>query len=376
MNFSTIEGYEPIKKQLVSGIQQQRVGHAQLFWGPQGNAGLALALSSITYLSCQYRRNDDACGQCASCIKMKKWEHPDVKFIFPTGATHKGDYTTQNTQLNTFRQFLKVSPYGNEDDWSHYLNNKQKSFTITKGAVNALKKELSFKPVESTYRFILIWLPEYLHKAAANALLKIIEAPPVDTLFLLVSTQYERILGTIRSRTQQLYIPPFTDEGITKVLVQKYKLNQVECERIALLSAGDLNKATQLATQDISTYFDSFKHWMRACYTRNFIQLTAQAKLFQSLPVRTQKSTLAYILHMLRAVLLRHIGTPITLSRVSTEESLFIHNLSQTTTYTQLKEWIKWLVAAHYHLDRQANPRIVHLNTSLNVVRSFHPNLI
>ena len=372
MQFAAIQGYTLLKQRLISMAQTRKVPHAQLFWGPEGSASLPLALAFITYLNCQNRLEDDACGQCASCRKMQQLAHPDVKVVFPTSATKqvKGQDVVSANFLETWRAFLHEYPYGHDTDWSHYLNSENKQLNISKGETNSIIQAVSLKAFEGTYKIVLIWLPEYLHAAAANSLLKVIEEPPPHTLFLLVSIHPDKILGTVRSRTQQIHIPSFTDKALSNMLVQQSTLNQEQLAQITLLADGNLNKALKLVENITGGYFDCFKRWMRLCYSRNLTQLVTQATSFQEMSKAGQKDFLAYSLHMLRETLVLHFAQE-RLTRVSREEQEFAKKLRQTLTHRQIKTWTNWLNQAYHYIERHVNPKILYLDLSLRIVRTF-----
>ena len=372
MHFAAIQGYGSIKQYLIHVVQTHQIPHAQLFWGPEGNAGLPLALAFITYLNCQHRLKDDACGQCTSCLSMQKLVHPDVKFVFPTVATKHitGKEVISTSFIKTWRTFFNAYPYGHASDWSHYLDNEKKQLSISKEEAKEIIKTISFKAFEGKYKVVLIWLPEYLHMAAANALLQVIEEPPPYTLFLLVSVQPDRVLDTIRSRTQQIYIPAFTDKALSSMLAQQHPLDQAHLAQIILLADGNLNKAFKLVENMTGDYFGHFKNWMRLCYTHNLTQLIAQADAFQEMSKADQKNFLAYSLHMLREVLVLYF-TQVGLTRVTDVEQAFTKKLRQSLTHQQIKAWITWLNQAHNCIERHVNARILYLNLSLSIARTF-----
>jgi DNA polymerase III subunit delta' len=374
MYFAAIQGYEAIKRHLIHVVQTHQVPHAQLFWGPEGNAGLSLALAFITYLNCQNRLKDDACGQCTSCLRMQKLIHPDVRFVFPTGATKQiasKDAVSTNF-LKTWRTFISECPYGDASDWSRYLDNEKKQLSISKEEAREIIQAVGLKAFEGKYKVVLIWLPECFHIAAANALLKVLEEPPPHTLFLLVSVHLDKVLDTIRSRTQQIHIPAFTDKALSSMLAQRYSLDRRQLAQIILLADGDLNKAFKLVENRTEDYFGHFKNWMRSCYTHNFTQLVAQADAFQEMPKADQRNFLTYSLHILREALVLCF-TQVELTRATDEEQEFTQKLRQSLTHQQIKEWIIWLNRAHDCIERNVNSRILYLNLSLSIARTFRP---
>lgn len=372
MHFAAIQGYEATKQRLLQMANTAQVPHAQLFWGPEGNASLPLALAFAAYLSCQNRLPEDACGQCASCKAMQKGVHPDVKFVFPTCATSKltGKDVVSTNFLQPWRTFLHEQPYGQLRDWSHHLNSENKQLSIAREEAREIVQCVSYKAFEGKYKMVLIWLPEYLHPTAANALLKVLEEPPPHTLFLLVSVKPEKVLGTIRSRTQQVHIPAFTDEALASMLTQQQALAPTQLAQITLLADGNLNKALQLLAQTTGTYFDHFKAWMRLCYAHDWTQLVAQATAFQEMPKEGQKNFLAYALHMLRETLMASFAQA-ALARTTAIEQEFTQKLSKALTHQQIKTYATWLNQAHYYLERYVNAKMLYLDLSLKIARNF-----
>ena len=372
MHFAAIQGYLLLKRRLIRLVQTYQVPHAQLFWGPEGNASLPLVLAFVTYLNCQHRLEDDACGQCASCLKMQKLIHPDVKFVFPTSATKQftGKDLVSINFLKTWRSFLNEHPYGQADDWSHYLNSEDKQLGISREEARGILQDVSLKGFGGNYKVVLIWLPEYLHITAANALLKVIEEPPPHTLFLLVSNDPDKVIGTIRSRVQQIHVPAFTDEALAGMLRQQHTLEQEQLTQIILLADGNLNKALKLVENMEGGCFSHFKDWMRLCYAHDLTQLVAQAEAFQELTKVGQRNFFAYSLHLLREALVLYF-TQTALTRVTQPEQVFTQKLRKTLPPTQLKAWITWLNQGCYYLERNANPKMLYLDLSLKLARSF-----
>lgn len=372
MRFAAIQGYQPLKQHLINLVQHQQVPHAQLFWGPEGNASLPLVLAFVTYLHCEQRSAEDACGQCPSCLQMHKLVHPDVKFVFPTSATKQftGKDVVSTNFLQLWRAFVQEHPYGQAEDWGQHLNNEGKQLSISREEARGILQDVSFKAFGGQYKVVLIWLPEYLHPTAANALLKVIEEPPPNTLFLLVSTAPDKVLGTIRSRTQQVYVPAFTDEALASMLTQQHTLAPEQLSQIVLLADGNLNKAFKLVGQTAGVYLNSFQNWMRRCYANDWTQLVAEADVFQALSKVDQRNFLVYGLHLLRESLVLHF-TPTALTRVTAPEQAFTQKLRKTLTHQQLKAWITWLNQSYYYLERNSNPKMLHLALSLKLAQSF-----
>jgi DNA polymerase-3 subunit delta' len=373
MNFASIPAHTAIKRRLCYIAQHRQVPHAQLLWGAAGSAQLPLALAFAQYIHCTNRSDQDACGRCASCLKMEKLSHPDLQFIFPISntpkSTNKGN--SSNQYLPAWRTFIQEQPYGLPSHWSYHLGSEQKQLAISKEEAKQITRYVSTKPLESNYKITLIWLPEYFHPSAANALLKVLEEPSPQAIFLLASLTPEKVIDTIRSRTQQIYVPPFSDQALAYLLNQQYGLSEEQLQQIVPLANGDINQAKELIENNQKDSLSQFTTWMRLCYNQNLAQLIIQADTFQQLDKEAQKDFLAYTLHLLRESLVVDLNQT-QLSKAPHKEQMFVAKFKKTLTYDQIKCFTEWINQAYYYLERNVNTKILWLNLSLKVAQSFN----
>ncbi|MCT4697328.1 MAG: DNA polymerase III subunit delta [Candidatus Cardinium sp.] len=370
MQFAEIPEHHAFKNTLISMARTGKVAHAQLFVGPVGSANLALALAFATYLNCSCRQEADACGRCFSCVNMAQFTHPDVQLVFPkksSGAVLE----TPSTYLEAFRNYLKENPFLTLEEWATAMHYDGKQCQISRKDASAISQQLSLKPFIGPYKIVCIWLPEYLHHTAANALLKTLEEPPVDTVFLLVSSNSDRIISTIRSRSQQHTIPPCSEAAIQQLLWSKHKaLDADRCKAIACLAEGSLYKAFQLVEQDVEAHFERFSHWMRSCYRGDLIKLVAYSEAFYKLSADAQKAFFAYALQLIRVVLLGKLDYPL-LHIQPSDEATFSKKFGLTVTIQQLKEIIEKLMQGYYYLERNAHAKMVYTHLSIQIARIF-----
>jgi len=372
MQFADIPTHSQLKRRLIYLATNDKVPHAQLFWGPPGSACLTLALAFAAYLNCQNKLPEDSCGMCKSCCKMQNLSHPDIKFIFPINTTKTSSETeiTSNNFLKLWYPFIQTQPYGDITDWSHHIGSEHKQLIIPRVEAKYISQYATMQSFEGSYKIIFIWLPECLHPTTANAMLKTLEDPPSHTLFFLISLAPEKLLGTIRSRLQQVYIPPFTDEVIAQLLSQQYKLPEQKLAEVVGLAEGNLNKAYKLIEESNVELFEQFKSWMRLCYAQDFAKLMAHVENFQDIQKENQKHFLNYILHMMRQALLVHFSQEKVI-RIHEEERQFAEKLGQTLDYISIKKINTWLNQSHYYIDRNLNPKILFLNLSLKMTQLF-----
>jgi DNA polymerase III subunit delta' len=363
--FKEIIGLEDTKRTLVQSVAQNHVAHAQLFRGNGGSASLAMALAYATYVNCEDKGPDDACGRCASCIKMNKLVHPDFHQVFPVTTTKQvsKDPLSENF-LPDWRKFVLENPYQCLPDWLDRIgaDNKQGNISVEE-ARNILRK-LVLKAYEAEYKVLLIWLPELMNVASANALLKILEEPPAKTLFLLVSQSPDKLLTTIISRTQGIRIRDFTDAEIRQYLTQKAGVEESRAAQISHLCEGNLDEAIRLSRAEKNDHHEWFREWMRQCFRADVSQLAEQTEKFAKLSKESQKNLFQYGLTMFREALVWQNGAE-TLVRLEGEELEFVKGFAKVVKPANSEVLYKHFNDACYHLERNANPKILFMDVSL-----------
>jgi DNA polymerase III subunit delta' len=367
MLFSDIVGLDELKETLINSVKNNHMAHAQLFLGMPGSASFTLALAYINYIMCENKQDNDSCGQCPGCTKNKKFIHPDLHFVFPVSTTKKvtKDPVSENF-LPEWRSFLSNNTYSDLSDWAKFFGAENKQCNISKEESRNIVRNLSLKPFESEYKVLLIWNAENLHPTAANALLKILEEPPGKTIFILVANDIERILPTILSRTQLVKVRHFSDKELTGNLVSRFNFDQKRAEHLAYLAEGNLNEAIKLneGAEDNNESF--FRDWMRLCYTKDITKMVTWAESFQSLSKEAQKILLQYGLSMLRECMLWQLDVQ-QLIKLEGDERDFVQNFSKVLNPSQIESISKLLNTSFYHLERNANPKILFLDLSLSV---------
>jgi DNA polymerase-3 subunit delta' len=369
MFFSAIPGHPETKKLLIKSVQNRHVAHAQLFMGPEGSANLALALAYATYLNCENQGPDDACGTCASCVKMKKLVHPDMSFVMPVTTTKAVPKEALSQHfLTDWREFLRDHPYQSLNDWMQFIGAENKQGNISKDESRHLVRFASLKAFEAEFKIILIWLPELMHPAAANALLKLLEEPPAKNIFLLVSNAADKLLATILSRAQKVAVRAFTDEEIINYLQDTLQLAETTAHQIANLADGNLQAARKLSQELTSDYFTFFVQWMRNCYGYKFGEVVEMSDEFQKMGRENQKAFLHYALNNLRRVMLYGVAAQL-IPFIPPTELDFVTKFSKLIRPTNAAKLAEELSNAHYHIERNANPKIVFVDSSIQIAK-------
>lgn len=375
MLFSSIPGLGDTKEKLINAIKNDHLAHALLFHGKEGSPNLSLALALATYVNCNDPGESDACGKCPSCLKMEKLIHPDVNFAIPLPAPpkKKGKEKEESEEgkidyLAFWRSFVREKTYGNFQDWNAHLA-INKPLSISKSAAKEIVKTLSLKSFEGGYKMMVIWAPETMNLSSANALLKILEEPPAKTLFLMVSQQHENLLTTILSRTQKIHARNFSDEEIQNFLVKSGLSNTVAAQQIAPLADGNMREAILLSqnVEDKNTLL--FRDWLRDCYSVDISSLLRFSEQVSASGKEAQKSLILTGVNVIRESLLNRAQLP-NLMRTNDTDREFIVKFSSTVLNDEkLTKIYTLLNDAHYHLERNANSKILFLDLAFSLAK-------
>jgi DNA polymerase III subunit delta' len=354
MRFRDIEGQEEIKRKLIRTVADQRVSHAQLFFGPEGNEKLALAVAYAQYINCkgtlppapslgreggQDYLLGDSCGVCPSCVKFEKLIHPDLHFIYPVATTKRVTKKPKSVDfIAEWRTFLAETNYrGNIHDWFAAIGIENKQGIINADDCHEIINTLSYTSYESEYKVMIIWMAEKLYHAAAPKILKILEEPPEKTLFILITEDPDQILATIKSRTLPVRIPQ--SKGVRR--------DREDPENFAI-----------------------FSNWMRLCFRADMAKLVALSAELARIGRENQKSLFNYSLGIIQQCLAFGFGNDDLVNRVP-EEKEFTKKIAPYINPSNIGQFNKLFQDAIYHIERNAYPQVLFLDVSLQITRLF-----
>jgi DNA polymerase III subunit delta' len=356
MTFNDIIGQASTKQLLRGIIEGGRMPHALLLLAPQGSGGLPLALAYAQYVLCDNRSNGESCGRCANCIKSEKMIHPDIHYSYPT----IGPKTVATHVLKEWRAAIAENPYLNVNQWLEKLDAENKQGNIPVAECTEIVKKLSLKTYEADYKILIMWLPEYLGKEG-NRLLKMIEEPPDQTLFILVAENQDLILNTILSRCQLVKAAPLSYEDLKNGLILR-GVTSGEAEAIAPLADGDFNAAVTLARQSENDNAHRFLEWMRKCYA----DLVNWTEDFSKTGREKQKLFLRYGLHFLRELLILTTTGNENLRLRGTELATAL-KMKAIITFEKIEPMAQLFDECSYHIERNANPKVLFLDASIRM---------
>ena len=375
MKFSEIPGLSDIKSTLIETVRLKHIAHSQLFIGKPGALNLPLALAYTTYLHCQQKGEYDSCGTCPACSKSLKYIHPDTNFVFPLNnvKNDKDEERFKSEILKDWRTFLLDQPFGDLGDWINVYGGEDKQPLISREEGREIIKMLSLKSFESPYKVMIIWQPELMHPSAANGILKILEEPPPNTFFLLVSNAADKLLPTVLSRTQMVNVPLLTDDEVRSYLEKNNpSLSDSRRQEIIQLADGNLNLAIKLIDSDEDHFQSRFEEWMRSCFKRDYSRLVNFSEEFHDSDKLSQRNLFQYALSMLRETLLQYSGAT-TLVRVKASEANFIQNFAKVMNIYKLEKINTLVSDASYHLERNGSAKMIFLDLSVQISKTLNP---
>jgi len=369
MQFSEVIGQQVVKEHLIQMVRGNRVSHAQLFLGMEGTGNLPMAIAFAQYISCTNRLDNDSCGTCSSCIKYNNLVHPDLHFVFPTASLKEITKPTSSKFLIEWREALGANPYLSLNQWNTSLGIENKQISIHAEDCNEIIKKLSLKSFESEYKITIIWRPERLFHSAAPKLLKILEEPPDKTLFILVAENHEQIINTIRSRTQLVKFKRIGDDDMRTALAGKFSIEGQKADYIVRNASGNFTEAIRIIeTSENKEYnVQEFKNWMRLCFKRDVLSLMKWVDEMAKIGREKQKGFIFHALQMLRESILINYNIH-DLVKVEGEERSFASKFSPFVNPGNCIELVGAMNTAYFNVERNANPRILFLDLSLQVV--------
>ena len=371
MNFESIPGLENIKSRLLTSAREGQIAHAFLFQGKPGSLNLPLALAFAAYIHCTERGKVDSCGSCPACRLSQKFIHPDTHFAFPVGNMKsemkiKGEDEEESfrTEIKKFwRSFLIETPFGSEADWINHYGGEDKQPIISRAEGREIIRNLTLKPFQSKFKVMIIWQPEMMHPAAANGILKILEEPPANTIFILASSRPEQLLPTILSRTQIITIPLLEDGEIENQLKQR-KVEPKKIPAIVSLAEGNLNLALRLVEEEDTHHYAIFQDWMRTCFKSDFGKIVSMADDFHNQDRLYQRTFLQYAMSMIRESLLGLFGSD-QLHRTRGEERNFVEKFKTVFNLEKLEKSYQLLNDASYYLERNGSAKMIFTDLSI-----------
>ena len=303
MAFEQVIGQQEARQRLAKMVDEQRLPHAIMLCGPAGCGKLALAVDFAKVLLSQA---SDSRPHAANLQAMlSKLEHPDLHFTYPTiklpsmGSDHK---PVSDDFAKEWHELIMAGPYFTMNEWLEQMGGENQQAIITAGESDELIRKLSLKSSQGGYKVSIVWLPERMNMECANKMLKLLEEPPLQTVFLMVCEEPERLLETIRSRVQRIDVKKIADDDVRQALMERRGLDESTAQRIARMANGNWLKALEMLTADSENelFLDLFQSLMRLAYQRKVKDLKAWSEHMATMGRERQKRFLQYFLRLVR----------------------------------------------------------------------------
>jgi DNA polymerase-3 subunit delta' len=375
--FREIIGQEATKQLLRQSVREGRIPHAQLFAGIAGIGKLQLALAYAQYLNCPHRTEEDSCGVCPTCLQFEKLQHPDLHFVFPI----VGSDEVCDSFLEPWREIILDKHYFDLEDWHQALGVETKQSMIYEKESGEILRKLSLKAYGDGYKVMIIWQPEKMNTTTANKLLKLLEEPPAQTVFVLVSEHPESLLATILSRVQTIRIPRLETETIARALQQK-GINATQATDIARIANGSFLAALKKADtseenqQELRDFIALFRDAYTVGVLRDPVKKYESLKRLRQWSLdmadskvgrEKQKHFLQYAQQQVRENYIRNIGQPDLNYQMENERDFsvkfapFIHDGNVEAIMNQLD-------LAERQIEQNGNAKMIFFDLCLQMI--------
>ncbi len=395
MNWNEVIGQEDAQQRLTQLLQQGRVPHALLLCGPSGCGKMAVALAFASQLliegytppkentllldagdsddvtnssvrsACEdFRRRQEA--------MLRDWNHPDLHFSFPTIKLKKMSSDHQPVSddfTKEWHELLSQGPYFTMDQWMRQMGAANQQAIITAAESDELARKLALKSSQGGYKVALIWLPERMNLASANKILKLLEEPPAQTVFLMVSEEPEKLLETIRSRTQRLTLKQLKEEDIRNALIRNRAIDEESARYVARVAHGSWLRALDILDtgNENRQFLDMFKMLMRLAYMRDVKELKKWTEAVALYGREKQRRMLVYFIQQIRENFIYNFHNP-ALNYQTEEEEDFSKHFAPFINECNIIEIIELLELANRDIGQNANAKIVFYDLALKMI--------
>ena len=389
MYFDQVIGQKETQERLLQLVREERLPHALMFCGPAGCGKLALAVGFAKVLLSLPAKSNSMFGAgsmfgdtdvtlAPESPMLQKLEHPDLHFTYPTiklpsmGSEHK---PVSDDFAREWHEFIMAGPYFTMAGWLEQMGGENQQAIITAGESDALTRKLSLKSSQGGYKVSIIWLPERMNIECANKLLKLLEEPPSQTIFLLVCQEPEQLLETIRSRVQRLDVRRISEDDIRQALVERRGLSEEQAQRVSRMANGSWLTALELLSADSENelFLDMFQTLMRLAYQRRVKDLKAWSEQLASMGRERQKRFLSYFLRLVRENFMYNFQQQ-DLCYMTQREEDFARNFARFINEANVLPISDLVTRANRDIGQNANAKIVFFDLALQMIVLLIPS--
>jgi len=336
MLFGQLKNHEEINRILRKEVINNCIPHAQLFVEDSNDSALPLALAFSTFVFCKKKSDNDSCGRCSSCRKMITLNHPDIHFFFPSknlGAKKSGS----KEAFPEFQVEILKNPHIDEKSWYRLCGIKTQG-EIRVSDARVINKIANLKSYEGGVKIFIVWCADKMNIEASNKLLKNIEEPNSNTLFVFISRFPDKIIPTVKSRLQA-----------TKIT----------------LSGNRSNEELEYDFEDF------FIRWVRLCFLsssrRNINDLLDWCDNISKYENYVRLDFLEKSVSIFRSCILNNLNLKeIELSQIESKDFNF-EKFSKLISHKNISIISKIISAAHFAISNYANAKLTFFDLSLTI---------
>lgn len=368
MKFSEVIGHEDAKARLRQAADSGRIPHAILLHGPSGIGKMRLARAFAQYVNCTGRHDGDSCGRCPACQQTATLNNPDIHYIYPV-LKKRSDHPLSSDYAEEWKKMIADHSYMSPEQWQEEIDagNQQPQIYVDESA--EIIRQSSLSTYGAQYKIFIVWLPEKMNVSASNKLLKVIEEPFEDTIFIFVSNNPGAIIPTINSRLQHIELDPLPSSEILNYLVGKGKTYE-EAEALSKIARGNMNKASELAENgnESEEFARLFIDVMRSAYSRNIAALRTYADNFAAFGREKSMRLLIYFNRMLRESFISNLKIA-GLNAMTPGETTFVEKFGPFINADNIERLMTAVDEAYTDITRNANQKIVWFDLMLLVTQ-------
>lgn len=367
MKFQDIPGHDDVKERLREMADSGRVPHALMLCGTEGTGKMLLARAFAQYVHCTARSGGDSCGRCPSCLQHQSFNNVDLHFSFPVLKNGRSEAISDD-YLPAWREFLEESPYMDTELWLNKLGNDNGRPVIYVDESNDILSRMKYTSRQGR-QIVIMWLPERMQPACANKMLKLIEEPLGDSLFIFVSNNPGEILPTIYSRTQRIDVKRLPDNIVTQQLVSTMGLSAQDATSAAHLAEGSMLAAIKLASQtgQRAAWSELFKQLMRLAYQRKVAELRTWSNEVAGMGREKSCAFLEYALEQVRENFIIKLGVP-SLNYLTEDEEQFARRFNPFINERNVEQLVKEIDDAITDIRANANAKIVLFEFAVKII--------
>ena len=268
-----------------------------------------------------------------------------------------------------WHELIMRGAYFTMNQWMKQMGATTQQAIITGAESDELSRVLSLKSSQGGYKVSIIWRPERMNLTSANKLLKLLEEPPQDTIFLMVCEEPEKLLETIISRTQRIDVKRIDDNAIEQALIHQRGIEPDVAKRIAHIAHGSWLKA--LETLDTSNenreFLNMFQMLMRLCYLRNVKDLKRWSEVVAGYGREKERRMLVYFQQQVRENFIFNFRNA-ELNYMTLEEENFAKNFARFINEANVIEINELFERANRDIGQNANAKVVFYDVALKLI--------